>query len=203
MTDLRTRIPILRRRHVSGESDEHRENTKHNQEAPAMMTQGRCTRYLLALLGGPALLIVMACGGDDLGSRYPVSGRVTYKEAPVEKGTITFVPEDTEGRGASGQIVNGSYSLTTHSPGDGAFPGKYTVVVDTRQKDEAAEKAAAEKFAKEKKIEGLMVIPQEIQAKFAAKAKPSTPLKYLSAQSSDLKTTVPEHSVTLNFDLKD
>jgi hypothetical protein len=152
---------------------------------------------------GPALLIVAACSGDELARRYPVSGKVAYKGEPVAKGTISFVPEDKEGRGASGTIENGSYSLTTHSPGDGAFPGKYTVVVDTRQKDEAAEKAAAAKFAKEHKIEGLQVVPQEVQAKFAAQAKGTTPIKYVSAQSSDIKVTVEPHSNTINVELKD
>ena len=168
-----------------------------------MMTQGRPARYLLALLAGPSFLFVLGCGGDELGTRYPVSGKVTYKGAPVAKGTISFVPEEAEGRGASGTIENGSYSLTTHTPGDGAFPGKYTVTVDTREIDEAAQKAATEKFAKEKKIEGLMEVPQDVRAKLSQQAKASTPAKYLSTSTSDLKTTVEAHSNSLDFDLRD
>jgi hypothetical protein len=172
-------------------------------KTPAMKTQGQSARFLSALLVWPALLIVLGCSDDGLGKRYSVSGNVTYKGAPVQTGTISFVPEDKEGRGAHGQIENGSYSLTTQTPGDGAFPGKYTVTVDTREVDEGERKAATEQFAKEKKIEGLVEVPQEVQAKLSQRAKLLTPVKYLSAQSSDLKTTVEEHANTLNFELKD
>jgi hypothetical protein len=151
----------------------------------------------------PALLIVAACSGDGLGRRYHVSGKVTYKGAPVQKGTISFVPVEKEGRGASGPIEGGAYSLTTHTPGDGALPGKYKVVVDTRQIDEGALKTAAEKYATEKKIEGLKVVPQHLQAQFSEKATPVTPLKYLTAQSSDKEVTVPDHSATIDIDLTD
>jgi hypothetical protein len=147
--------------------------------------------------------LVLGCGGDGLGTRYPVSGKVTYKGQPVQKGVISFVPEDKEGRGATGQIENGSYSLTTQTPGDGAFPGKYTVTVDTKEVDPAAQKAALEKFAQKKKIDGLMEVPQEVQGQLYANAKTSTPLKYMAPQSSDLKATVETHASTLDFDLKD
>jgi len=168
-----------------------------------MMIHGRRARSLLALLVGPAVLVVLGCGGDDLGKRYAVSGQVTYKGEPVKKGVISFHPEDKEGRGATGQIENGSYSLTTQTPGDGAFPGKYTVTVDTKDVDVAAQKAATEKFAQKKNIEGLVEIPQEVQGQLYSKAKTSTPLKYMAPQTSDLKVTVEAHSNTLNFDLKD
>jgi hypothetical protein len=177
--------------------------SKFDEETPAMMSQGRRMRYVLALVVAPALLIVAACSDDGLGRRYSVSGTVKYKGAPVQKGTISFVPVEKEGRGASGRIEDGAYSLTTHTPGDGALPGKYKVVVDTREIDETALKAAADKFAKDKKIEGLKVVPQHLQAQFSEKAKPVTPLKYLTAQSSDMEVTVPDHSVTIDIDLKD
>jgi hypothetical protein len=168
-----------------------------------MRTPGRLARRSSALLVGPALLIILGCGGDDLGTRYPVSGKVTYKGESVKKGVISFHPEDKEGRGATGQIEDGSYSLTTHTPGDGAFPGTYVVTVDTKEVDEAAQKAAIEKFAQKKKIEGLMEVPQEVQGQLYSKAKTSTPLKYMAPQSSDLKTTVEAHTNKLDFDLKD
>ena len=66
------------------------------------------------------------CGDDTgLAKRYAVSGKVNYKGQPVEKGTISFIPENPEGRPAAGQIENGRYALTTLTPGDGAIPGKY------------------------------------------------------------------------------
>ena len=63
--------------------------------------------------------------------------------------------------------------------------------------------AATEKFAKEKKIQGLVEVPQEVQGQLYAKAKTSTPLKYMAPQSTDLKATVEAHPNNLDFDLKD
>src|SRR5262249_36230884 len=156
--------------------------------------------HVLALLGGPAVLIILGCGGDDLGRRYPVSGKVTYKGEAVKKGLINFIPVEKEGRGATGQIQDGHYELTTQTPGDGAFPGKYIVTVDTKEVDEDAKKAAIEKFAKTKKVDGLMELPQEVQGQLYSKAKSSTPVKYLAPQTSELKAEVPTNSVKLDFD---
>jgi hypothetical protein len=168
-----------------------------------MKTPRRCVRYALTVLAAPTLFFVLGCGDDGLGKRYPVHGTVSYKGAPVAKGTISFVPEDKEGRGATGKIDNGSYSLTTQTPDDGAFPGKYTVTVDTREVGQAAQQAATEKFAKENKIEGLKEVPQEVQAKRIAKAEGTTPIKYMAPQSSDLKATVEAQSNKFDFELKD
>ena len=43
------------------------------------------------------------------GKRYSVSGTVTYNGNPLEKGKISFVPEDPKGIGASGTIEKGYY----------------------------------------------------------------------------------------------
>ena len=85
----------------------------------------------------PAGLLVLAlgmlpgCGDDDLGTRYRVSGRVTRKGEPVTKGTVNFMPVDPlTGRAASGAIQSdGTYTLTTQDPDDGALAGDYRVVV--------------------------------------------------------------------------
>jgi len=67
--------------------------------------------------------MVLGCGSDGLGRRYPVTGRVTYRERPVKSGTITFIPSNNVGRVAAGTIADGDYRLTTLSPGDGVSPG--------------------------------------------------------------------------------
>ena len=57
---------------------------------------------------------------DGLGKRYPVSGTVTYNGNPLEKGEISFVSEDLKNNfGASGQIIDGSYTPSTGGNGDG------------------------------------------------------------------------------------
>jgi hypothetical protein len=171
-----------------------------------MILRYRVTNRALALLVGPALLFVLGCsGGDGLGKRYAVTGKVTYKDQPVEKGVINFVPLDAAGHGASGQIEKGSYTLTTLTPADGALPGKYKVTVDTRQIDEAAAHAAAEENAKQKGITGpsSAMIPQDIQAKLLKQSKNSIPGKYQLAETTDLTATVEEHPKEIDFKLTD
>lgn len=151
----------------------------------------------------PALLAMSGCGDDGIATRYAVTGKVTYNGEAVKKGKISFVPEEADGRGATGDIVDGSYSLTTQNPDDGALPGKYKVVIDTRQVDEAALKAAAEKFAAKKKIEGLQSIPQEVQGQILSKSKSLTPTKYMAPQSTPLSFEVKAQSNTYDIELTD
>ncbi len=56
--------------------------------------------------------VMTSCGTDDgLGKRFPVSGKVTYNGNPLEKGDISFVPDDPKGVGATGLIENGVVHL--------------------------------------------------------------------------------------------
>jgi hypothetical protein len=85
----------------------------------------------LALLVG-----VAGCGSG----RYPVTGRVLYKDgSPVTEGTV--IGEAAEGDRkvmAQGAVQpDGSFSWGTERPGDGAWPGKYRVVVVARALGEA------------------------------------------------------------------
>ena len=84
-----------------------------------------------------------SCGGTDdgLGKRFPVSGTVTYNGKPLEKGAISFVPEDRGGIGATGSIENGSYTLSTGGNNDGARAGKYKVTITA--KEDSTDKAKA------------------------------------------------------------
>ena len=88
---------------------------------PSMLRLG------IALVSLAALAGVMGCGdrGPKLAS---VRGTVTYKGKPVPNGTVTFIP--ASGQHATGEIrPDGSYTLTSFRPGDGAIPGTYKVVV--------------------------------------------------------------------------
>ena len=120
------------------------------------------SRRFAVALSTLGLLIVAGCWSDDgLAQRYPVSGTVSYKGKPLEKGTITFVPESPDGRGASGDIENGAFKLTTNTPGDGAFAGKYTVTVVDVLVDKAKAEAATKKLAEKAKVQysGAMMDP--------------------------------------------
>ncbi len=173
-----------------------------------MFTRIHLARRSLALLLAPALFCVIGCSSDDgLGTRYSVTGKVTYKGEPVPKARISFVPKGQQGgkQGASGEIVDGSFSLSTLAPGDGALPGEYFVTVSAREVDDAKLKAENEKmFAKHGMTDNpsmrAMMAP-EIQAKANREAKSSLPKKYEAP--NDLTVKVEEKSNYFEFELKD
>jgi hypothetical protein len=60
-----------------------------------------------------------------------VSGVVQYNGSPLTGGKVVFISVDRH-RSAAGQIQSdGSYSLATLKPGDGATPGQYRVTIVT------------------------------------------------------------------------
>lgn len=155
-----------------------------------------------------ALLTVLGCSVDDgLGSRYSVSGMVKYKGSPIATGTIGFSPENQSARGASGEITNGSYTLTTQAPGDGAMPGKYKVSIAAKGAVDA--EVAKNMLRDDMKKKGVDVsklplnVPPEYLAKAAKQAKSLIPEKYASPSSSGLTATVEAKSNTIDFNLED
>jgi hypothetical protein len=137
-------------------------------------------------------LILTGCGVDDgLDQRFPVSGTVTYNGEPLKTGTVNFYPEDPKtGRGASGPILeDGTYTLTTQSPGDGAFGGKYKVAISSFDVDESKTAAASPG-----------VIPNHVTAA-QAKRTNLIPLKYSGTDTSELTATVGPGSNTFDFKL--
>ncbi|WP_254053627.1 hypothetical protein [Singulisphaera sp. GP187] len=111
----------------------------------------------------------------------PVSGKVTYQGKPVPKGTITFASLAPEGRNATGQLdSDGSYTLQTENPRDGALLGEYNVMI----------------YAHDEVI--LDYIPRK-----PIPPKILSPTKYEKPETSGLKATVKSGSNTFDFDLKD
>lgn len=165
----------------------------------------RSSRFVFSLLG---LSFAVGCGGDGLDTRYPVSGTVNYNGKPVENGMISFVPEAAEGRGASGDIKDGAYSLTTNTPEDGAFPGSYKVTVSSKDTEEAKAKAevAIRKLAAKAKVQvdtSHGIPDPAMMGKALRKAKSNVPTKYSSSGATDLKAEVKAETNTINFELKD
>jgi len=140
-------------------------------------------------------MIVLGCGDQSgLAKRYPVTGRVTYKGEPVEKGTISFIPVQADGRAAAGEITNGSYSLTTSTPNDGALPGSYKVTVVSKELDTTKLKEVAK---------GGQFHHDADFAKATKNAKSLIPARFSLADTSDLKADVEAKSNTKNFELTD
>jgi hypothetical protein len=143
------------------------------------------------------LILIAGCGDDTgLGKRYPVTGMVTYKDQPVEKGQISFIPKDANAqRPANGFIENGRYTLTTSTPADGALPGEYAVTITALQVDDSKVRETVAKY-------GGGGRQQEI-AEATAKAKPLVPPKYQLPETGKLTATVKAEPNTINFTLTD
>jgi hypothetical protein len=68
----------------------------------------------------------LGCGGNS--DAVPVTGTVTYKDKPIGKINVMFIPTDAGGNIAQGTSdENGKFSLQTLEPNDGAKPGNYKV----------------------------------------------------------------------------
>jgi hypothetical protein len=149
----------------------------------------------LIITGLTALSFAWTAGGcgDDLKPRYRVSGKVTYKGQPLAKGTISFSPVDQAGEGAYGEVVAGSYRLTTYTPGDGAVPGRYRVSI-----------ASAEAVTPPAAFDtNPNATPEAAVARAQRTAKHNIPVKYASPDASGLTAEVKATSNTLNFELVD
>jgi hypothetical protein len=85
------------------------------------MLRSRYRRALVALAA--ALLVLPGCA-----SRAAVEGTVTLDGAPVDGGTITFIPSGSDSKRVmvSADIVNGKYTLPA---GKGPVPGTYRVEI--------------------------------------------------------------------------
>lgn len=137
---------------------------------------GRAAVLVVAIL---ASLVPTGCGrsGPKMAG---VSGTVTYQGKPVPKGTITFQSDDPNGRNAVGSIdPDGSYTLQTEKPGDGALPGDYRVAISARD-DEVLD------YIPPKPIPPKRLVPE----------------KYENPDTSGLKATVKSGRNDIPFDLK-
>jgi hypothetical protein len=107
-----------------------------------------------------------------------VRGTITYKGKPVPNGTVSFIP--TSGPAATGEIgPDGSYTLTTFRPGDGAILGTHKVVI-------AAMQDMAGRLPEDRNPLPPPIVPD----------------KYTSIGTTDLKADVEDKENIINFDLK-
>ncbi len=81
-----------------------------------------------------SLFAVVGCGqkGSPL---HPVTGKITSSDGkPLERATVVFHPVGTANPGAvkpRGTVgADGTFTLTSHTSGDGALAGEYRVTVE-------------------------------------------------------------------------
>jgi hypothetical protein len=76
------------------------------------------TGRAIGWLAVTSLAFILGCGGSTGGST--VNGTVTMDGEPIEKGYISFYPENEQGTGISvgGQITKGKYSVSGITAGN-------------------------------------------------------------------------------------
>lgn len=134
------------------------------------------SRRLPQVAGILILLTGLGCGASPVG----VKGALTVDGKPLANATVMFVPEDADGKTATGTTdASGAFRLTTFKLNDGAMRGSYKIVVTHSEP---------------------VVIPKDIKDVDEQKAyvasqprKPSiVPEKYSHAEQTPLKHRVPQ-----------
>lgn len=160
-----------------------------------------------------ALAALLLPGGLGCGQGpVPVSGKVTLDGEPVAAATLAFVPA-VAGRPAFAVTeTDGSYQVTTQNPGDGAWPGEYTVTIVwepsappigrlTRQELREGRQELRQAYEQEQ-------AKRQAKAEYEARVKkvvgkgPSIPALYGSPSTTPLKVKVPAPGGRVDFALK-
>lgn len=149
----------------------------------------------VAAVGLPFLVPLLTSGcGQGLPATAPVSGKVTWQGKPVTQGKIGFYPD--QGVPAFGEIQpDGSYTLTTFKPGDGAVPGRHRVTIESRRV--VASEPPPQTFAEE--IERATT-PQR-RAPPIPQVEWLVPERYAREVSSGLTANVAEEANQIEFKL--
>lgn len=134
---------------------------------------------MLAMTVGALAAVGCGSSGPEMAR---VTGKVTYNGQPVPLGTIAFQALDPEGgRNAIGMIQpDGTYTLHTEQPGDGALLGDYQI--------------------------GIVARDEPILDYIPAKPVPPkrlTPEKYENPQTSGLRAQVESGRNVIDFELID
>jgi hypothetical protein len=138
----------------------------------------------------PAVLLG-GCGGPNLAR---VTGKVTYNGKPVTGGKIMFYPES--GRMALGEIgSDGTYTLTTFKPGDGALVGSHRIAIEST-KVGPGNMETPKTFEEEMKG-----VPPGGKILVAGKVEWLVPEKYSRVETSGLTRTVERGENKIDLDL--
>lgn len=131
---------------------------------------------------------------DHRDQHLPITGKVTYRGEPVERGAIHFLALDPGKPPASGVILNGAIKdVFTRKPGDGVRSGKYKIAISSFGEDlvESASKRTA-----------LGPELKEV-TRIANQAKILIPLRYANARESGLTAELSLGHHTLDLELVD
>jgi len=149
----------------------------------------RCGAGVVVCLLGIA---VAGCGGGPRLAK--VTGRVTVVGQPLTTGTIMFHPES--GPTAVGGInADGTYTLSTLKPGDGAVVGAHRVTIE-------ATKVGPGSMVEAKSLEEEMKLATKVdRILVAGKVEYLVPQKLSQVDTSGLTAQVEAKANQIDFDL--
>lgn len=84
------------------------------------------------------LAVFVGCGAENRLGRLPVSGQVTLDGAPLDFGSITFVPQGGGTISSGATIVDGKYSMPEAK---GLPPGDYVVRINASKSSDNSDRA--------------------------------------------------------------
>lgn len=145
------------------------------------------------------LCLTLAAGcqsGSDNPPTFPVTGKVTYNNQPVENATVVLVAESADGRGAVGNTdAEGNFQVGTFGEGDGAVAGSYKVKVFKYEM--IAEPPNDGDIMTEEEEEEIYMGAEDVE-----ESGNLLPAKYEDAYKSGFSVEVVDAPVVLNMDLK-
>lgn len=159
------------------------------------MANGRMSVVRAAIVSGLSLAVLAGCGGgtDKYKAKRPktvsVTGKLTFKGAPVADATVVFAPTEPSGVAASSQTDSSGTLLPKAFPPDpGMVPGVYKVVATK------FEQAAAPATPSGGHDDPMLL----------AKPKNLLPKKYADASTSDVSITITDKGTdSLAIELKE
>jgi hypothetical protein len=185
-------------------------------------------RNITASLLGCVILVGVGCAPGSKGPKtVPVTGKVTYKGAPIANATVSFIQEaSSDGKttytGSGRTDDQGQYKLmsfiTPAKPSDGCVPGTYMVMITktagpsgpslqdlytgSKPGENRAEGKSAEEMAKMGAKATMVNAAGQITS--GDQAKSEIPEKYGKPGESGLSATVKDSGPqTFDFDLVD
>ncbi|WP_437222298.1 hypothetical protein SH661x_002717 [Planctomicrobium sp. SH661] len=136
----------------------------------------------------------MGCFGyraDSLPNIVPVSGTVTYNGKPLDHGTVMFTPEDiVNGNSATGDIVDGKFTMATTASSPGVQIGKYKVAIVCTELHYPPQPVDPEK------VKEIKIVPFK-------PLKSLIPERFTRVDTSQLEVEVVKGMERLTYDLKD
>lgn len=150
----------------------------------------RCWTWLVL----PALLLSVGCGGP----KGDVSGRVTYLDKPLPKGTVTFFGSENRVVGSSVISSDGTYSMVKVPAGPVTITVAAPIITIRDPNAPKLPPPSTEKGGKQKEL----IKRSREKRKSGAGTRLEIPAKYGMPEQSGLTYTVQPGSQEHNIDLK-